>query len=111
MLSDAVNSEMGNCTSEVNIRVGVIVVAVRPMAVELKDTKHDAEQINFDLGGVSPRDKAQKLQAIEADFRVNHPPEVSNCTTVDSVNHTVIVPLAEYTPRVLSEPVLGEPTM
>ena len=77
--------------------------------MKLVDPEKNTKKIDSNLLGVLSAHEAQKFQAIKTDIWANRPPEIADSTTVDSVNHTVIVPAAQYTPRVLPEPVFGEP--
>ena len=55
--------------------------------------------------------EAQKFQAIKWMFRMNHPPKMTDSPTIDHVNHTVIVPPADFTRAVFPESVVGEPAV
>ena len=111
MLSDAANREMSNGTGKINVGIAVVVIAMGPTTMKLINPKHDTQEINPDLGGMFSIHEAQKFQAVEWDIWVNHPPKFPNCAAVDSVNHTVTVPLAKDAICVFPESVFGEPPM
>ena len=58
VLRDTVDCEVGNGTSEINISIVVVLVAMRPVAVELKNSEQDAKHINSNLQDVGTVDEA-----------------------------------------------------
>ena len=89
MLSKVADGKVGNGTSKVNITVIMAIHAMGPVAVEFKHPKEDAKKVDSGLQRVFSTHEAQKFQAVEAVFRVNHPPDLSDRATIDRVNHTV----------------------
>ena len=58
VLCDTVDCEVGNGTSEINIGIVMVLVAMRPVAVELKNSEQDAKHINSNLQDVGTVDEA-----------------------------------------------------
>ena len=87
---------MGNSTSSVGNRILVVSRLMGPMTMKLKNSKHNAQESDTSLSGMLPTHEAQKFQAIKGVLRVNHPPELSDCPTIDHVNHTVVVSPADF---------------
>ena len=109
VLGDTANSKVSDGTGSIDSIIVVIGGLVRPMSVEFEDTEHDTKEGDSDLCRVFPAHEAQKFQAIEADLRVNHPPQSADRAAVDSVNHTVMIPVANFARTALPEPVTSKP--
>ena len=79
--------------------------------MKLEDSIHDADTVYPGLEVVLSVHEAKEFKTIKRESRDHEPPDASNCSAVDYMIETIVMPVAERAAGIFPKSVFCEPAM